>query len=141
MLKSGRNPGKKWGVNLRELNKKRLGSYAIVGVAMILLRQGVMAAGFMREPTDSIATWGMVLAGIGFYVFHFELRRGRGLSPEGDEMLLGGPKLNGGLLVALSLFFFSLTLGKGLVIFVLFGGLLLLFTKLIRNGQRKEQVK
>ena len=141
MLKSCRNPGKKWGVNLRELNKKRLGSYAIVGVAMILLRQGVMAAGYMREPTDSIATWGMVLAGIGFYVFHFELRRGRGLSPEGDEMLLGGPKLHGGLLVALSLFFFSLTLGKGLVIFVLFGGLLLLFTKLIRNGQRKEQVK
>lgn len=123
---------------MRELNKKRLGSYAIVGVAMILLRQGVMAAGFMREPTDSIATWGMVLAGIGFYVFHFELRRGRGLSPEGDEMLLGGPKLHGGLLVALSLFFFSLTLGKGLVIFVLFGGLLLLFTKLIRNGKDKE---
>lgn len=118
---------------MRELNKKRLASYAIVALAMILLRQGVMVAGFMRAPSDTIATWGMVLAGIGFYVFHFELRRGRGLSPEGDEVLFGGPKLHGGLLVALSLFFFALTLGKGLVIFVLFGGLLLLFTKLIRN--------
>lgn len=118
---------------MRELNKKRLASYAIVALAMILLRQGVMAAGFMRAPSDTIATWGMVLAGIGFYVFHFELRRGRGLSPEGEEVLFGGPKLHGGLLVALSLFFFALTLGKGLVIFVLFGGLLLLFTKLIRN--------
>ena len=136
MLKSCRNPGKKWGIILRELNRKRLASYAIVALAMILLRQGVMAAGFMRAPSDTIATWGMVLAGIGFYVFHFELRRGRGLSSEGDEVLFGGPKLHGGLLVALSLFFFALTLGKGLVIFVLFGGLLLLFTKLIRNVKK-----
>ena len=122
---------------LQSLNKKRLRRYAILGIVLILLRQGVMAAGFMRETTNPIATCGLVLAGIGFFIFHFELRRGRGLSPEGEEVLLGGPLLHGGMLVAASLFFFALTLGKGLVIFVLFGGLLLLFTKLIRNVKQQ----
>ena len=92
-----------------------------------------MAAGFMRATTNFIAAWGMALAGIGFVVFHLELRRGRGVSAEGEEVLFGGPMLHGGLIVALSLFFFALTLAKGLIIGVLFGGLLLLFTKLIRN--------
>lgn len=118
---------------MQSLNKKRLRSYAILGIAMILLRQGVMAAGFMRATTNFIAAWGMALAAIGFVVFHLELRRGRGLSSEGEEVLFGGPMLHGGLFVALSLFFFALTLAKGLIIGVLFGGLLLLFTKLIRN--------
>ncbi len=122
---------------MQNLNKRRLRSYAILGIAMILLRQGVMAAGFMRESTNFAATWAMVLAGVGFFIFHFELRRGRGLSPEGEEVLLGGPMLYGGLLVALSLFFFALTLVKGLIIFVLFGGLLLFFTKLIRNVKQE----
>ena len=120
-------------MNLQSLNKKRLRSYAILGIAMILLRQGVMAAGFMRATTNFIAAWGMALAGIGFVVFHLALRCGRGISPEGEEVLFGGPMLHGGLIVALSLFFFALTLAKGLIIGVLFGGLLLLFTKLIRN--------
>lgn len=118
---------------MQSLNKKRLRSYAILGIAMILLRQGVMAAGFMRATTNFIAAWGMALAGIGFVVFHLELRRGRGMSLEGEEVLFGSPMLHGGLIVALSLFFFALTLAKGLIIGVLFGGLLLLFTKLIRN--------
>ncbi len=118
---------------MQSLNKKRLRSYAILGIAMILLRQGVMAAGFMRATTNFIAAWGIALAGIGFVVFHLELRRGRGISPEGEEVLFGGPMLHGGIIVALSLFFFALTLAKGLIIGVLFGGLLLLFTKLIRN--------
>ena len=118
---------------MQSLNKKRLRSYAMLGIAMILLRQGVMAAGFMRATTNFIAAWGMALAGIGFVVFHLELRCGRGISPEGEEVLFGGPMLHGGLIVALSLFFFALTLAKGLIIGVLFGGLLLLFTKLIRN--------
>lgn len=122
---------------MQNLNKRRLRSYAIFGIAMILLRQGVMAVGFMRESTNFAATWAMVLAGIGFFIFHFELRRGRGLSPEGEEVLLGGSMLYGGLFVALSLFFFALTLAKGLIIFVLFGGLLLLFTKLIRNVKQE----
>lgn len=122
---------------MQSMNKKKLQTYAILGLVMILLRQGAMAAGFFRDPTDTLATWAMILAAIGFFVFHYELRRGRGISADGEEELFGGPKLHGGLIVALSLFFFSWTLAKGIIILIMFGGVLLLFTKLIRNVNQK----
>lgn len=108
------------GENLNTKRTAKLRIFAFVGFLAIALRQITGLIGLIGPITNEQATAGCIVAGIGFFMYHYELAKGYGIDGKRGIAGLGGPVINGATVVGISLYFFGATFLKGVAIMAIF---------------------